>query len=813
VTAKFLVVPSKATRNVVVAERDITGIYGESKGTTLQAYLDDLAVGSDTPAQHVADVRDVLNRTRKANLRLKLSKCAFGRNEVEVLGHKVSHGRVQPNDRHRDCLRDFAEPTNVTELLRFLGLLQFFASHIDRLAEMARPLYHVLGGTGWNEKKPRKRVIELPDWNDRWGDAQREAFRRLRGVLADPSFLVPARAGARKRLCTDASKYGLGVALLQDEGGEGWLPIGFASRKLKGAEPRYTTTEKENLAVVFGLRKFRHHLYGEQFEVVTDHVALTWLLSLRDPKERLARWIVEMQTFNFEVLYERGDGALMAVPDALSRDTMDKDVVLCHRCLEAVNEVTEEAGGATEVLTADEMRAAQREAYGEDGVGLGEADCAEDEDGVWCKVFGKEDVRVVVPPALRQRIVSIVHGSRASGHWGVLRTAAKIRSRYYWPGWTADVRKAVMGCLACGVERLPRPGRQARMVRYHPRRRFELVAVDVLEMTPVTSRGNRKILVVGDMFTRFVVAVAMADEGADTVARELFERWISVFGPPEQLLSDRGPNFTGEVIGHLCRMVGTRKVFTSAYHPQGNGFVERYNRTLCAELKRHLLEETDWDLTLPMATFRYNATQHAATGVTPYRAVYGVDVFEFDCALLQRYREDDEPEELSQRLKEVHGKLFARGSESRDVAARAYDRAVSEVRFEEGARVMVYDDAGAVAQGRKLRTPWLGPYRVEKRLSEVSYMLRAESDARVARAHANRLRLWTSEGEEDARNPEAGLWPDSRRTLRAILGQRERDGKAEYRVRRAGRRGFAWVPERDLPEIVVRAYQLIKARE
>jgi hypothetical protein len=68
---------------------------------------------------------------------------------------------------------------------------------------------------------------------------------------------------------------------------KGWLPIGFASRKLKGAEPRYTTTERENLAVVFGLRKFRHHLYGEKFEVITDHIALTWLLALRDPKERL----------------------------------------------------------------------------------------------------------------------------------------------------------------------------------------------------------------------------------------------------------------------------------------------------------------------------------------------------------------------------------------------------------------------------------------------------------------------------------------------------------------------------------------------
>jgi RNase H-like domain found in reverse transcriptase len=136
----------------------------------------------------------------------------------------------------------------------------------------------------------------------------------------------------------------LGVALLQFEGEDkGWLPVGFASRKMKGTEQRCTTTEKECLAVVFGLRKLRHLLHGEDFEVVTDHIALTWLLSLREPKERLARWIVEIQTFGFEVLYKRGDGELMAVPDALSRDSMDSDLALFHQCLEVVQAVVEDA--------------------------------------------------------------------------------------------------------------------------------------------------------------------------------------------------------------------------------------------------------------------------------------------------------------------------------------------------------------------------------------------------------------------------------------------------------------------------------------
>jgi transposase InsO family protein len=152
------------------------------------------------------------------------------------------------------------------------------------------------------------------------------------------------------------------------------------------------------------------------------------------------------------------------------------------------------------------------------------------------------------------------------------------------------------------------------------------------------------VLVIGDVFSRYVVAVPISKESADTVARVFFDRWASVFGPPEQLLTDLGPNFASGVIAEMCRLIGTNKVFTSAYHPQANRFIERYSRILSTELRRHLFDEEDWDLSLSMAVFRYNALQHAASGMTPYKAVFGSEVFEFDCGLLQRLNIDPEPE-------------------------------------------------------------------------------------------------------------------------------------------------------------------------
>jgi hypothetical protein len=115
--------------------------------------------------------------------------------------------------------------------------------------------------------------------------------------------------------------------------------------------------------------------------------------------------------------------------------------------------------------------------------------------------------------------------------------------------------------------------------------------------------------------------------------------------------------------------------------------------------------------------------------MTPYKAVLGSEVFEFDCGVQKRWNIDTEPEDLARRLAEVHAELLRKCLKSRDEAARAYNRAVDLTQFEEGSRMLVYDKAGALAQGWKLRQPWLGPYRVEKRLSDVSYILGAENDA------------------------------------------------------------------------------------
>jgi RNase H-like domain found in reverse transcriptase len=232
-------------------------------------------VGSDSAAEHLVELEAVLKRTRGAGLKLKLVKCLFGKRSVELLGHRVPHGLVRPSDDHTAVFAIFKEPRNASRLLRFIGLVIFFGEHVEPAADRLAPLYEVLVGTGWNRKKRKKQRVVVADWAERWKEPQVRAFEALREFLAHPDFLVAPRPLASKKLVTDSSMYGLDAVLLQWEGDDaGWLPVAFASRKQKGAEERYTVTEKECLAVLFGLQKFRQHMYGERFGVVTDHSAL-----------------------------------------------------------------------------------------------------------------------------------------------------------------------------------------------------------------------------------------------------------------------------------------------------------------------------------------------------------------------------------------------------------------------------------------------------------------------------------------------------------------------------------------------------------
>ena len=312
------------------------------------AFIDDVSLGTATADEHLQSVDSALKTFYDAGARLKLSKCQFGVRQAEILGHQIDQNGIKPSHAHVQAIKRLVEPGGGEELMRFLGLMNFFSDFIDHFSENSRPLHEVLVGTGFNKKKKRGQRLQIPDWDRRWGAQQRRAWKDLKGVLGDPDFLAAPKRGASKRLMTDARAYGIGGVLLQRGEDDKWRPIAFTSRKLSGAEKTFTVTERECLAVVHGLRKWRFYLHGEKdVVVVTDHGSLKWVMSLRDPRGKLARWMVGIQDFDFTVRYAPGGD--LVVPDTLSRDAVEKP--LCARCFRQMDDLGP-AGEDTEAVRA-----------------------------------------------------------------------------------------------------------------------------------------------------------------------------------------------------------------------------------------------------------------------------------------------------------------------------------------------------------------------------------------------------------------------------------------------------------------------------
>lgn len=224
----------------------------------------------------------------------------FARNSVEYLGHVVSKDGIQPNPDKIRAVTEFPVPKNTKGVRSFLGLANYYRRFIKGFASIAAPLNNLL----------RKHVRFKWDTNCQQSfDALKQALVTA-PILAFPDFTRPFD------LYVDASLDGIGMTLGQTQNGK-VVAIAYAGRDLTPAERNYSATEREALAVVAGIKKFQSYLYGRHFNVYTDHNALKWLMSVKDPTGRLARWSLLLQQFDFTIHHRSGKSNGNA--DALSR--------------------------------------------------------------------------------------------------------------------------------------------------------------------------------------------------------------------------------------------------------------------------------------------------------------------------------------------------------------------------------------------------------------------------------------------------------------------------------------------------------------
>ena len=270
------------------------------------AYLDDLVIFSSTWEAHLSHLRSILQRLRDAGLTAKPAKCQLGMHECVYLGHIVGNGEVRPEMQKVGAVMDFPQPTTKKDVRSFLGLTGYYRKFIPNYSTIALPL------TDLTKKHTPNAVV--------WTTACSTAFQELKRLLTCSPVLKSPDVNRPFVLQTDASERGIGAVLSQRSADGEEHPVAYYSRKLLPREERYSTVEKECLAIKLGVQAFRVYLLGKAFVVQTDHRSLEWLHRLKENNARLTRWSLALQPYNFSV--EHRPGRDNGNADGLSRSVI-----------------------------------------------------------------------------------------------------------------------------------------------------------------------------------------------------------------------------------------------------------------------------------------------------------------------------------------------------------------------------------------------------------------------------------------------------------------------------------------------------------
>ena len=725
-------------------------------------YRDDVIVVGKTFEDHLQHLKDVFHRLRLAGLKLQPPKCAFCKERVEFLGHIVSATGVAVDPDKTEKVAQWPIPVDRREVQQFLGLANYYRRFVRDFATIARPLHRLTEKTAPFE------------WTNLCQGAFEELRRRLTSapVLAYPNSVDPFI------LDTDASDTGIGAILSQSQPDGTERVIAYASRALTRQERRYCVTRRELLAAVEFTHHFRCYLIGRKFTLRTDHASLTWLQNFREPEGQLARWLERLQEYDFELVHRPGRQHSNA--DAMSRmpctqcgrDTHDQEGllitavtngdkgVLLERSPEELRhlQLSDPTVGlvlhAMEVGEKPDPRAAQ--SHGPETRRLLQLwNRLEVKDGTLWRRY--EDIprklnvlQLVVPASLREEVLQELHAGVTGGHLGEEKTLSRLRERLYWPGCAQSVSDWCRTCATCATRKSSAPKRKAPLETVAAGYPMQVVAVDILGPLPETEQGNRYVLVAGDYFTKWVESYAIPDQEATTVAQKLTDEMFCRFSPPEQLHSDQGKQFESKLVEEICKLLQVKKTRTTPYHPQCDGMVERFNRTLLDMLATTLKDHPfDWEYHLSKVCFAYNTSVHSSNGFSPFFLMFGRQAqLPLDLMYGTGQREEvpttEYARKLKQSLEEAYALVRTRLSAQHERRKAIYDQKIHGDPYTQGDLVWLHSPAVSRGLSRKLHHVWKGPFRVLERVSNSDYRIKSLSGKkRVQIVHFDRLKPCT----------------------------------------------------------------------
>ena len=308
---------------------------------------------------------------------------------------------------------------------------------------------------------------------------------------------------------------------------------------------------------------------------------------------------------------------------------------------------------------------------------------------------------IVVPCSLQELFLKLAHED--SGHQGVDHTMSSIT---YCIGMGKRVADQCKFCVKCQMCKAPAP-KPAPLQPVLATRPWEMVAVDVLKV-PVSTNGNRYLLVAQDYVSKWPFAMAMRDQTAEMIVQILRDEVFTLVGPPQKLHSDRGRNFESRILADLCKAFGVKKSHTTPYHPMGDGLVERMNRSLLTLIRTHVERDDQWEEHLQLLLFMYRTSKHTTTGLSPYEILFGSNPPSQWLPNLQDsvvIDQSDYVENLRKRLLYLKELVDANSVRSAEEQQRLYKSSKTCTKLFPGQQVLLSNEVAG-----KLDPRWTGPW-------------------------------------------------------------------------------------------------------
>lgn len=541
---EYLRMPFGLRNSSSTFQRFIDGIFRDFDNAV--TYLDDILIFSENEQQHLEHLSIVCKKLNSVGLKLNDKKSIYMQSKVPFLGFEFNEHGIKPLEDRIEALNNLPEPKDSKTLQRYLGMFGFYQKCIPKFSDKAKPLRDLVKSTNFN-----------------WLDIHKKAFNCLKQSLSDAVELSFPTPGASISITADASSHAIGACLHQLVDGKS-TPLSFFSRQLSDTESRYSTFDRELLAIFASIKKWRHFISGSDLTIFTDHKPL--IGALKCPKERPSgrqeRQISFILEYITDIIHIAGKDNVVA--DTLSRSSINSLTI------------TEPYVDLIEIAKAQKSCIDNLDKY--------KAFEITKDNSLVCDV-SRPHPRPYIPQDLRLKLFNSLH---QLSHPGWKATCRLIGSRYYWPSLKEDIRKWCSECQPCQFAKVSRHTKIPLGELPCPTKRFANVHIDIvgpLEPPSVDQINNpRYIITMIDAHTRWLEAIPVGEITADVVCKVFLANWVSRFGPPLYIITDRGTQFCCELLSNLTKFFGIHHIRTSAYNPKANGLIERSHRSLKAAL-------------------------------------------------------------------------------------------------------------------------------------------------------------------------------------------------------------------------------------